>query len=94
MVFKDGCRNTPFVLNEIAHHMVVDVIYRHVDTLINPLNKCILKIYQFNTVIINLDNVFIGININFDIKKIKPYLILCLYSYKLTYVNAFWNIMM
>ena len=39
--------------------------------LIAPLNKLILKAYQFNTVIKSLNIVFIGINIDFVISKLK-----------------------
>ena len=39
--------------------------------LVDPLNKLILKGYQFNTVIRSLNIVFIGINIDFVISKFK-----------------------
>ena len=75
---KFGCTCIKLISNGIAHpHFYGNVVnsarkFRNDPCkLIAPLIKLILKGYQFNTVIRSLNIVFIGINIDFVISKLK-----------------------
>ena len=78
MVLKFGVPVEKLISNGIAHpNSYGDVVYRarkltnDPGKLIGPLSKLILKGYKFNTVIRSLNIVFIGINIDFVISKLK-----------------------
>ena len=78
MVLKFGCTCRKLISNGIAHpHVYGNVVNRARKfrndpcKLVAPLNKLILKGYLFNTVIRSLNIVFIGINIDFVISKLK-----------------------
>ena len=70
LVLKFGCTCRKLISNGIAHpHFYIvnraQTFRNDPGKLIGPLNKLILKGYQFNTVIRSLNIVFIGINIDF-----------------------------
>ena len=78
LVLKFGCTCRKLISNGIAHpHFYGNVVNRARKfrndpcKLVAPLNKLILKGYLFNTVIRSLNIVFIGINIDFVISRLK-----------------------
>ena len=75
---KFGCTCSKLISNGIAHsHFYRNVVYRALKLrndpgkLIDPLNKPIRNSKQFITVIKSLNIVFIGINSDFVISKLK-----------------------